>query len=292
MKMWFRRRKKVPVAAPIIRERAKPTAVIHSGRRFLEGSYLLPKDNTEISRLDFQHYLLRQALKGNYLAPIRDPGYMLDVGAGTGRWGKEMAQAFPTAHVMGIDLEQATSTGPIPPNYAFVPGSVLKRLPVADNTFHFVHQRLLVGAIPAKAWPDVIRELVRVTRPFGWIELVESGGETVNPGPHTEAFFQWGLEASLPHGIDPRVVPHLGKHLREQKLSPICTGQVDIPIGPWAGRLGTMMQEDLLSSFSALEALFTQTGPANKFHELLRQLPAEWESYHTFYRFFYFYGQK
>ena len=106
--MWFRRKKQqqTPVAAPV-REQAKPTAVMRAGRRFLEGSYLLPKDSTEINRLDFQHYLLRQALKGNYLAPIRDPGYILDVGAGTGRWGREMAMCFPASHVMGIDLEQA-----------------------------------------------------------------------------------------------------------------------------------------------------------------------------------------
>ena len=265
---------------------------MRSGRRFLEGSYLLPKDSQEINRLDFQHYLLRQALKGNYLAPIRDPGYILDVGAGTGRWGREMATCFPASQVMGIDLEQVASTGPIPPNYTFAPGSVLTRLPVANNTFHFVHQRLLVGAIPAQQWPDVIRELLRVTKPSGWLELVESGSETVNPGPRTEAFFQWGLEASLLHGIDPRVVPHLGKHLREQGLYHVQTGHVDIPIGCWGGRLGTMMQEDLLSSFAALEALFTQTGPADAFHALLKQLPDEWAEYHTLYRFFSFYGQK
>lgn len=58
------------------------------------------------------------------------------------------------------------------------------------------------------------------------------------------------------------------------------------------GRLGTMMQEDLLAGFAALEALYTQTGSAEEFHRLVSQLPAEWESYHPLYRFFYFYGQK
>ncbi|MGH2480290.1 MAG: hypothetical protein ACRDHW_11590 [Ktedonobacteraceae bacterium] len=90
--MWFRRKKQpVPTLAPATLEHRKSMAVMRSGRRFLESTYLPLKDSGEISRLDFQHYLLRQALKGNYLAPIRDPGYILDGGAGTGRWGREMA---------------------------------------------------------------------------------------------------------------------------------------------------------------------------------------------------------
>ena len=292
LKRW-RRKKKLPpepVVQPVPGQRYQ--AVIRAGRRFVESSYLLPKDAAEMNRLDFQHYLLRQALRSNYLAPIRDPQYILDVGCGTGRWGREMALAFPQAHVMGMDIEQAKTTGPIPDNYLFVQGNVLERLPVANNTFHFVHQRLLIGGVPAVKWPDVMRELVRVTKTGGWIELIESGCETVNPGPRTTQFFQWGQEASLLHGIDARVIVHLDERLREQGLFHVQKGYVDIPIGSWAGRIGTLMQEDLLSSFAALEALFTQTGSADDFHELLALLPAEWEMCHTFYRFFYFYGQK
>ena len=79
---------------------------------------------------------------------------------------------------------------------------------------------------------------------------------------------------------------------RSQGLYHVQMSHVDIPIGPWSGRLGTMMQEDLLSSFAALEALFTQTGSAKAFHALLKALPDEWAERHTLYRFFSFYGQK
>jgi ubiquinone/menaquinone biosynthesis C-methylase UbiE len=43
-----------------------------------------------MNRLDFQHFILRQAFKGNYAAPIRNPARILDVGTGTGRWATEM----------------------------------------------------------------------------------------------------------------------------------------------------------------------------------------------------------
>src|SRR5262245_65514 len=75
------------------------------GRLFLRDlPYVLPKDMGEVNRLDFQHYMMRLALHGNYAAPIGTPDSILDVGSGTGRWAIEMATLFPRANVVGIDV--------------------------------------------------------------------------------------------------------------------------------------------------------------------------------------------
>src|SRR5258708_40359840 len=97
----FRRRKvrnsigetgKQPWVAPCI------SAAIIAGRRHVTGvPYALPKDLAEVNRLDFQHYIYRNVLRGNFLVPLADPTAILDVAAGTGIWGKEMAQQFPQA---------------------------------------------------------------------------------------------------------------------------------------------------------------------------------------------------
>ena len=56
------------------------------GREYTAGvPYALPSDLGEMNRLDFQHFVLRQAFKGNYAAPVRKPSSILDVGSGTGR---------------------------------------------------------------------------------------------------------------------------------------------------------------------------------------------------------------
>src|SRR5579859_5576034 len=66
--------------------------------------YVLPtQDSEEMQRLDFQHFMLKYIIKGNYLAPIGNPQTVLDVGTGTGRWAIEMAQKFPQATVYSID---------------------------------------------------------------------------------------------------------------------------------------------------------------------------------------------
>ena len=41
------------------------------GRRHRgDAPYLLPKDDKEIQRLNYQHFILRQVLKGNTFAPV------------------------------------------------------------------------------------------------------------------------------------------------------------------------------------------------------------------------------
>jgi ubiquinone/menaquinone biosynthesis C-methylase UbiE len=123
---------------------------------------------------------LRYALRGNYASPIRDPHAILDVGSGTGRWAIEMANLFPRANVLGLDINPP----PVdllaergmemrPPNYAFVAGNLLEGLPFAERSFDFVHMRALVTAIPHDRWPYVIGELARVARPGGWVESLE-----------------------------------------------------------------------------------------------------------------------
>lgn len=78
-------------------------------RRLSDLPYLLPKDLQEINRLDFQHYVLRQALGRLTFAPVdeqlRRGGQVLDVGCGTGRWAIDLARLYPPTQVTGLDLE-------------------------------------------------------------------------------------------------------------------------------------------------------------------------------------------
>src|SRR5262249_33208036 len=60
----------------------------------MPASYLIPNDLHESQRLDFQHFIMREAFKGNSIAPINHPLRILDVATGTGRWAIEMAREF------------------------------------------------------------------------------------------------------------------------------------------------------------------------------------------------------
>jgi hypothetical protein len=71
--MWKRKRK-------IAKQPTQSRLEINlAGRRHLAHvPYALPKDLDEVNRLDFQHYIYRQVMKGNFLAPLQGPHNILD----------------------------------------------------------------------------------------------------------------------------------------------------------------------------------------------------------------------
>ncbi|WP_376794137.1 class I SAM-dependent methyltransferase [Thermogemmatispora sp.] len=163
-------------------------------RQYLEDvPYLLPKDPLEDQRLNYQHHALYRTLSNHYLAPLSPESTrtILDVGTGTGIWAFEMQALFPHALIVGVDVSLQSLPQPVPPTCLFVRANVLEGLPFPDGQFTFTHQRLLVAAIPARSWPSVVRELVRVTRPGGWIELLELSDVIQPAGPATRRLLDW-----------------------------------------------------------------------------------------------------
>jgi SAM-dependent methyltransferase len=167
-------------------------------------------------------------------------------------------------------------------------------LPFPNNHFDFVHQRLLVSAIPADQWPAVLQELVRVTRPGGYIELAEAGNCYQHIGTHTHTFLQWGQSASTKKGIDLTLMKHLGDMLTSVGLGQIHTQTFRLPVGEWGGKEGNLYAKDMYAAFQGLKNFFCivgDVGPDN-FDTTLSELPNEWESYHTTHEFYVAYGQK
>ena len=257
--------------------------------------YILPKDMREASRLDFQHFLLRVVLGGNYLAPLQQPETILDVGSGSGRWALEMARDFPQAHVTACDLLKQESQGSSAPlNVHFVQGDLLKGLPFPDQSFDFVHQRLLCLAIPRLSWPGVVRELVRVTKPGGWIELVETQLLMANMGPVLTQLLKWTDQVGKKRGVEAWRVPDLAAEMRLAELSHISTRRFDLPAGNWGGRIGSMMRTDGLAIAEAVKPLvISQLGIDPATYDRMRALlPDDYERARPSIPFFITFGQR
>jgi ubiquinone/menaquinone biosynthesis C-methylase UbiE len=269
MFLWFFGRKtKKGSDVQVSRQDSRVARATILERRYREDvPYALPKDLEEGQRLNLQHYIFRYVLRGNYTAPLPETvSQILDVGSGTGIWGQEVAEKFPSARVFGLDLEPPQSvslasqaTHP-PINYHFVQGNVLEGLPFPDQMFDYTHQRLLVGAIPLENWPGVLRELVRVTRPNGWIELFETSNEFVPSGPASAQVLTWMSNFLHSRGIDALAMNHLGEMLGQCGVRSVSYKRLAIPLGTWDRRLGVLLEKDFLALLQALKPVICKSG--------------------------------
>src|SRR2546426_3817808 len=105
---------------------------------------------------------------------------VLDVACGPGGWVLELAQAYPHMQVSGFDISQgmidyatvqAHASGL--DNTHFRVANALEPLDFPDNSFDLVNARHLEGVIPVTAWPEMLKEMFRVTRQGGIIRLTD-----------------------------------------------------------------------------------------------------------------------
>ena len=111
---------------------------------FRRGKYVMPNDDREQERMDIHYHAVRLAFEGrHYYAPLEQPTSILDVGTGTGIWAMDVADDFPGARVIGIDLSPIQPTA-VPPNLEF-------QIMDADEPWDFnerfdlIHTRLMNG---------------------------------------------------------------------------------------------------------------------------------------------------
>jgi SAM-dependent methyltransferase len=265
-----------------------------SPRTRSKAPYIFPRHPREVDRLDLQHYALREALGVNYLVPLGSPARILDVGCGTGQWAVDLSEEFGAALVVGLDIE---SSKPQPPlNYHFVRSNLLQGLPFPDCVFDFVHQRLLGPGLPLASWPTAVRELVRVTRAGGWIEVVE-GKFAIDPaGPATARLFELARRLARSLGLDSEGVAYrsLDRYLRTAGATWIQTRSVGIPVGEWGGRIGTFMASDFRAAFrrlsGAFEAKFSIS--ADEAQSLVTAMQHECEQHRSTWTLVFAFGQR
>ncbi|TMC13414.1 MAG: hypothetical protein E6J41_00490 [Chloroflexi bacterium] len=241
-------------------------------------AYVLPRHPAEVARLDLQHYALAEALGGvhygvHYLAPVRSPR---------------------TALVVGFDLVRPKPGAPAA--YRAVRGNVLQGLPFRSDSFDFVHQRLLFSGVPVTSWPAEVAELVRVCRGAGWVELVEGATRLERPGPATLRLVDLLLEVNRRAGLDTEsaVFGGLHRYLLDAGATGVERRAVELPIGEWAGRVGSLMASDFRALFTRMSSTFTADlhVPATECVELVRAAGQEWEECHTTYPVAVAWGQK
>lgn len=66
-----------------------------------------------------------------------------------------MAQTYPASMFHGIDLNPVFPQTNVPANIKFGVAKLGEPLPFPDNTFQFIHQRLVAIGLKAEEWDKV-----------------------------------------------------------------------------------------------------------------------------------------
>ncbi|KAH8813337.1 S-adenosyl-L-methionine-dependent methyltransferase [Xylogone sp. PMI_703] len=177
-----------------------PTDYFENGRLyhgFRKGKYMFPCDEAEKDRMDIFHKFFlvarRDQLHSTPFIPNWDRGpRILDLGTGTGIWAIDMADKYPTAEVLGLDLSliqpekyavwkakalhaKHTDLAPdrIPPNLTFNQRDIESPWHGMDlDSWDLIHVRMLNGSITS--WPELYQKIYRHLKPsYGWLEHVE-----------------------------------------------------------------------------------------------------------------------
>jgi len=143
-----------------------------------KNSYILGRGFASSSRLNLLHFLWKQVVGSNIHTRIPTAGSLriADIATGTAIWPLDVASEFPTAEVDGFDI----ALDQCPPK-DFLPG--VRRLDKWDifqepdesmlGQYDIVHVRLIIFVVRRHDLQVVIRNLMKLLKPGGWLQWEE-----------------------------------------------------------------------------------------------------------------------
>uniref|UniRef100_A0A1D1YLI9 Demethylmenaquinone methyltransferase n=1 Tax=Anthurium amnicola TaxID=1678845 RepID=A0A1D1YLI9_9ARAE len=282
---------------------ANPMYKVIDGRRYLVSNkaiYNLPIDDAEVDRLHLQHYTYRYYYGSNCSAPVEEMlkqgrARVLDVGCGAATWLLEMATEYPTCFFTGIDISPMFPAEIKPKNVHFIQRNAIDGLPFPDGTFDFVFMRMMYLSFTADQWENVIvRELSRVLKPGGWIELMECDQSLTDMGPLTTDYADKASGLLEELGIPTNLTELIPDYIDTVGCFEELTAEPrEIPIGTWGGNLSQMYLDNVAAAYQTLRTSVNRYNiSAEKWDEITQEVKREINERNCSVRSTRFYAQK
>lgn len=254
--------------------------------------YFEPIDDAEAERLELQHRVLSRVFEDRLIfPPIRRPRRVLDCGYGAGAWALDVADQYPNCEVIGVDISPHMRPDDEPDNLILQVDNLNRRFTFPSNYFDLVHSRLLATGIDRNRWRSYIRDIKRVLKPGGWVQMVEIYFNVQSDsGLMTEqnALRIWSTQymGALGDVKDLRVGTRLRNLLTEAGLVEVDATMIPLPLSAWSNdprmrEIGAMNRENirkLLKTLPLYPLTQRQRMPREQFDALVAQARREADS--------------
>ncbi|KAL4957131.1 S-adenosyl-L-methionine-dependent methyltransferase [Aspergillus filifer] len=248
-----------------------------------------PVDDDEAERLDLQHRIFSRVFDHRLVfPPISRMRRVLDCGYGTGSWAIDVADQNPDCEVIGVDIYPFMNPDDTPENLWLQVDDLNRPFTFPSNYFDLVHSRLLAAGINRSRWPTYVRDIKRVLKPGGWVQMVEiyfnvqSDNGAIN---ERHALRQWSslLMRSMEEDKDLRVGTRLGMLLTAAGFTEVDAKMIPLPLSAWpenptSRAIGDVNGENiarLLSSLSLYPMTRLLRMPQSQYRELISRAQRE-----------------
>lgn len=185
--------------------------------------------------MDIHHEMLTKAMGGKlHLAPLTNPGRILDIGTGTGIWCIEMGDTYPDAEVIGNDFSPVQPSM-VPRNVKFEVDDV--EAPWTHPTkFDYIHSRFMAGSIAD--WPKLVQTCYDNLNPGGIVEF-QDGDFLIysEDGSMKNSWLEkWNTDfekAARTGGRTLRPGIHLEDWIRAAGFEEVHCEKIRLPVGLW-----------------------------------------------------------
>ncbi|ORY00663.1 S-adenosyl-L-methionine-dependent methyltransferase [Clohesyomyces aquaticus] len=230
--------------------------------------YCVPVDEREEERLESQHALFLRLCGNRLFFPnIESPRKILDCGYGRGEWAVAMAEEYEDSEVTGVDIYPVLIADQ-PDNLYLYGYNLNERLNDPEvferNAYDLVHSRFVGPGIKKSRWRPYIRDMKSLTRPGGWIQLVEyylniqSESGRLTSSSALRRWWEAYSRALEDSNRSPRFGQRLQEHMTEAGLRDVGGVVLHLPVGAWhsdptkaaIGRDSVEMVGELLDSLA------------------------------------------
>ncbi|RUP47854.1 S-adenosyl-L-methionine-dependent methyltransferase, partial [Jimgerdemannia flammicorona] len=218
---------------------------------------------------------------------------VLDIGCASDTWTMEMAKLYPHCELIGINISSTIPSDTDSRNIVYTDSGICDGLPFEDESFDFVMMRTMTLALRRKEWPVIMKEIFRVTKQNGVVQLLEAVGRYVTTDPEAAEFTEKVLMALGAQGQDPLAGERLHRFLADSGFAVIQREKRSVPMG-WNCKVDGIMLEDTLRVAMAAKPHLVSgfRGNGEKYENQIRDMLKRYQASNSYVNFYAAIGRK